>query len=313
MIAIFPELASAAASGDIELLAVLVRKYFAGKRASGPRVLVSTMVEASGIKLLNVPLDYPGALVVKDEMGRFSVSMLISDKVAAEDRALLMAHLFGHFLLHCQPLLARGDWPNTGFHEVDLPLSRMMQRGEGKISDSAGVTEKADYEADRFAMSLLMPKGMFKRAVEALKSPEKVSAFFAVPVSAVLARAETIGDATSTPVSFLEAEGILSNERERSIPKEKNQNKPPIVRKPVIDPSLITPERLGANSAKRTSEQGVSKSYAARSYRHSATETKQKASGKVIEADVKEVEDQAQPGNGMDRIRELARKLDPSV
>src|SRR5262245_38084983 len=124
MIAIFPEIASASVAKQFDVLGILVRSYFAGDRRSAPQLDVKSIVQSAGIMVRRGQLqrNAVGAIVAKDTAGRVEVSIILTDRpLPVAEEAFLLAHLFGHWLIHIQPAIARGEWRTSGYTEFNLP------------------------------------------------------------------------------------------------------------------------------------------------------------------------------------------------
>ena len=213
MIAIFPELVSAADAGDMERLAVLARRYFGGANTFAPLLPMEQLLASAGLRVLPLTQDRiggVGALLAKDERGAFTIVVALRADVTGPARPFLLAHLLGHFLLDVQPLIARGEWRVSGFREVACPLQRYGAGGpafdQGGLS---GAYLRREERADAFAAALLMPLGMLRRAHGKLGDSPRLADFFGVTRPCLLRRLEAIGLAVTTPESFLEAERSL--------------------------------------------------------------------------------------------------------
>src|SRR4051812_5981485 len=118
MIAIFPEIAACAKAGDVERLAILVRRYYGGNQTLAPEPCVETLLEAAGLGVKRLPMATLGALLAKDERGRFTIVALLNEQKEQDEHPatrFLLAHMLGHFLLDIQPLIATGDWQVSGY------------------------------------------------------------------------------------------------------------------------------------------------------------------------------------------------------
>lgn len=207
MIAIFPELAQSAASGDAERLGLLARKYFGGPQAYAPRPDVEKLARDAGIRVERLPLEAHGALLAKDEKGRFTIVAVIPQATCEMTARFTLAHLLGHYFMDVQPLIARGDWQVSGYREVTCPLKRYAGQMEAVAQNA--VMQQRELKADTFAASLLMPRGMVRKAMEKLGEVEKVAAFFSVTRGCLARRLSDLGmTAGGTPVSFLHAEQL---------------------------------------------------------------------------------------------------------
>jgi len=186
MIAIFPEIIAAARQGDIERVAILVRKYFGGDKAESPVLDLKRLVSEAGIVLRRAPMREYGALLAQDEKGTFTITMLINEQTDRLTERFLIAHLLGHYVLNIQPLVAAGDCRVTGYQELTCP----MQRYATKKEQHDDIEED---RADQFAAALLLPRGMIKKAAQVLDDLDKIAAFFAVHKVSVARRLADIG------------------------------------------------------------------------------------------------------------------------
>jgi IrrE N-terminal-like domain len=284
MLALFPEIALCAQSGDLEKLSILVRSYFASAGATKPRLDTLALVREFGLPVGLAPIKYFGAIAVKDGGGDIRGSIIIRDTCTPEQRSFVLSHLLGHFLLHIQPLLAKSEWTSSGFKEIIDPVRR-YGFGEGVAGVSAQNYANED-QADRFAGALLMPAAMLRRAMEKLQDAEKVGAVFGVTKEMIERRMDDLntdhpvgamlraGARVATPVDVLnqlaDSEAVAGE-----VPPEQKMRD--------ITPPVAT----------------VARSVAAHSYSDAAqTETPlRKTVG-------------PEPLTGMARIRELARKMD---
>lgn len=212
MIAIFPEIASLAASKDYEALACAVRSYFAGPKARMPKMDLIDVCQSIGIEIIQGPSGELASLLAIDENGQFNVKIHWNPlDLNTNDQTFLLAHLLGHFFLHCQLEIARGASAYIGFTEQHLPTHRC----DRSHSDSFEEQMKFELEADQFALSLLMPKGMLKKAAEHLKTTANLSRFFGVPEKAVAYRLEYLNVDSHKNVSSQRnhAKTVKSDER----------------------------------------------------------------------------------------------------
>lgn len=212
MMAIFPEIAAAVAANDIEQIAVLVRKYFGGDQTYRPQPDIELIFKDIGLPIFTKDIDSKAALIAKDEKGRFDVvSIHAQEKRGYCERRFLLAHQLGHYFLHMQPLIARGDWRSSGFRETQCPMRRyeiMIENVQDPEQD-----ERREAEADQFAAALLLPKGMVKRAESKILDREKLADFFGVTKGVIQRRLEEIGSVESSPSSFFAAERQISGKR----------------------------------------------------------------------------------------------------
>ena len=276
MIAIFPAISSCAASGDMERLSVLIRDYFGGEGKFAPQISVEVVYQNAGIPLAQLSVDGIGALVAKDQSGRFEITAVTNPHGGTYHGRFLMAHMLGHYFLHVQPFIARGDWLVSGFRESQCAMQRYA---EGSRDVSLSPFElKREMQADLFAAALLMPKGMVQKAMARLADTAKVAHLFGVSTQAMTTRLEGLAEGTQSPQNFLAAESQLREGRPGSVLKGDTQ---------------------------------IAKG--ARAYRDAAPNTGK--SQEPAEANALADAGSMAPtalGRGMDRIRELAKRLDKS-
>jgi Zn-dependent peptidase ImmA (M78 family) len=172
MLALFPEILHTVTSGDLETLACLVRKYFADQHIYSPRLRVEPLLINAGLELLRDDIGDAARLFAADHRGAWHASVIVAP--ALRDPGELnftLAHLFGHFLCEIQPLMARGELKTHEVRERSGALGRFLKR-------PASAPE--EMQADAFALALLMPRGMVKKAYATLGSVSDTAAFFNV-------------------------------------------------------------------------------------------------------------------------------------
>jgi hypothetical protein len=219
MIAIFPELATCAAGGDVERLAVLARRYFGAGDGRAPRLDVHGLLEDAGLKVRRIAFDPVGALVGRDEGGAFTVAIVVSDRLDPDQERFLLAHALGHYLFDVQPPLSRGEWQASGFREAQCPLRRYVQ---GMHTGTGGAFDPED-RADRFAGALLMPLGMVRRAMERLGDVDAAAKVFGVSAPCLRRRLLDIEWAVApAPANFLDAEQQLDPRARRTPPAQED-------------------------------------------------------------------------------------------
>ena len=285
MIAIFPEIENCVSSGRTEQLVCLVRQYFAGRLVYAPALDPARVLEGVGIGVSFMSLDSMAALLARDEKGAFRVALVLNEDLReSPDRNFMMAHLMGHYFLHIQPRIAAGEFCISGFREDESPMVRYVQRTPVAADDADQAKEE---EADRFAAALLMPAGMVRRAAEKLTDPVKLAAFFGVTRPVMQRRLETVGLAEERSGGFLAEEDRLGT-----------------LRDPSPGPAVATRTTAVESPPKSSS----SSSSAATNRR--LQEALRRTSGKAL---------RSEPGSdparisGMDRIREIARRLDKGM
>lgn len=210
MIAIFPEIIALARGAEIERLSVAARKYFETGRTT-PRPDLVRLLKAAGLSVATVksPAAPIGALVARDKKGAFEIGAVLSPTVDELTARFVLAHLFGHYLLDILPLIAAGDYAAGGFREEICPLKRYALTAPS--ATGMDPAERKERRADQFASALLLPAGMVKKALEKIGDVVKVAEFFAVTRPCLLRRLEDLGlgRAVSGPESFLAAERQL--------------------------------------------------------------------------------------------------------
>jgi Zn-dependent peptidase ImmA (M78 family) len=216
MIAIFPEIMSATDSGDAEKLAILARKYFAGKDRFRPAPDLNALAESAGISIERVPLEVHGILAARDVKGTVTVAAFVNKNLGADEERFLLAHMLGHFFFEVIPMVARGEWNASGFRETFSPLKRFAQNIS--YDQNRSVELAKELLADRFAGALLMPVAMVIKASEKIKDQAKLAAFFGVSRPCLQRRLVDCGLIGAMPVSFMDAEQQLI--AEHKIPEQ---------------------------------------------------------------------------------------------
>ena len=208
MMPLFPEITAAVSRKDVELLACLVRKYFGGTGSASPKINCRAIFEQSGIRVELAQIEPLAMLVVRDQNGRVEAKVIVRREEGSQpEQSFLLAHLMGHLLFHVQPQIARGEWQSSGVKESMSPLERYSL---GAIDTR---TPKLDLGretlADEFASALIMPLGMVRKAAEKLGDIDKIAALFAMPGMVVRRRLEKVGVLVDVPGNFLDAEARL--------------------------------------------------------------------------------------------------------
>ena len=281
MLALFPEIAAAAQGGDLEKLSVLIRTYFAADEATKPRLDAAAVVRQFGIPIGIDSTNYFGAIGVRDVSGNIRASIMVRDQLTPEQKSFLLCHLLGHFVLHVQPVLARGEWKTSGFRENVDPVRRYAF-GEG-VSGISAQDYAAEDLADRFAGALLMPAAMFRRAMEKLQDPIKVAAVFGVTKETVERRIDDLG--TSHPVEALIRAGARTAVDGSDLNPQRGvltEVPPEQLIRDVNQPVAATPRAVAAHSYSDAAQ--------------TEPKTRKPSGGDDIK--------------GMARLRELARKMD---
>ncbi|SMF21451.1 ImmA/IrrE family metallo-endopeptidase [Pseudobacteriovorax antillogorgiicola] len=298
MIAIFPEIASAAGDKQIETASYLVRKYFGLKQAFSPTLDVTGLCRAIGIPVDTSSFSDFGALAVKDEKGRFSAKIVIKSLANPLEQNFLIAHLLGHFFLHVQPYLVRGEWQNTGFKEIYNPALRFQQ------SNYDGILEpmrSMEIEADHFASAMLLPKAMLKKALQKLKTIDAMAQFFNMNGALIERRLESSGLVSETaPRDFRNAERSIRDQQ-----SSKSMNSLEIAAPDPVNASQKSPQ---SRSSEGNSAERVSRTMAVHGYKRGG-----KKEGKSPKA-ISQGEGDASPiEESLKMFRKLAHRLDSTV
>jgi hypothetical protein len=207
MIAIFPELALAASSGNAEELAVLVRRYFGGDEARSANPDISKMLAAAGIALVRAPIDVFAAVAVEDNNGRFRIVVAVNDRLDKVEERFALGHCMGHIFFEIQPKIAAGQVGKIGFKEDISPMHRYSSSPlDRNLTGEAG---KREALADEFSGALLLPQGMVFRAVETLRNHAATAKFFGVNPELLEARLRRLNALVLKPASFLDGERQL--------------------------------------------------------------------------------------------------------
>ncbi len=313
MIAIFPEVASASFAKQYDKLGILVRQYFGGESQASPQISLTQIIESCGLSLARGVLrkSGAGAILARDKAGRVDVSVILPGAILApEEERFLLAHLLGHWFVHIQPSIARGEWQTSGYNEDLLPSSYFEGRLFSEVCESR--TMAIESEANLFALSLLLPKSMIIRAFEKLGNLERVAKFFQTPIHAVEVRLVQLGVLSPVAPDFVTAEKRMSPQTSS------------------VSPTLEGRELINALADKMPAERNrtqVPRSFAASSYGTMQKQTdaglspksEQKTTKPAPVPTVKPTKEPThslggdKPVAGLSRIRELARKMDPSV
>jgi Zn-dependent peptidase ImmA (M78 family) len=241
------------------------------------------------------PIKYFGAIAVRDDGGDIRASILIRDNLEPNQQRFVLAHMLGHFLMEIQPRLASSEWKSSGFKELVDPMRRYAA-AEGLSGLSAKDFAVEDL-ADRFAGALIMPSAMIKRAVEKLNDLTKVAAFFGVESDAVERRLEDIG---VIDVAATAATKVRSGAKVATPIDVLNELAH------IEAPRDVPPEQLIRDVSQPVTS--MPRAVAAHSYSDAAQPDAAQSDGAVASKGRKKSNDG--PLKGMDRIRELARRMD---
>jgi hypothetical protein len=286
MLAIFPEITLCAQSGDVDKLIEVIRKYFVPQCGTVTALDAFSLVKNFGIPVRVDVLDYFGALAVRDTRGEIKASIVLNRSTDPYHQTFTLCHLLGHFVCHVQPMLARGEWRDSGFKETVAPLRRYAF-SDGISGLSAQEFAMEDL-ADRFAAALLLPRDQVSQVINHAADPEKLSNLFGVSVEMVLRRLEDLAEGSRGNSS-----ATVSSD-ESFVLSSISGGKPSLEQNRIDDPSI---QRLRDVSPPQSL---ASRAVAAHTY------------SDVAQADAKPRGKSREPKKlkGMDRIREIARKLD---
>ncbi len=287
MFAIFPEILHAAARQDQESLACLIRKYFAGNDVYAPRLRIEPLLGSLGVHSSREPVPYCARIQVMDHRGQYRISLSTSDRLTdTRELNYTQAHLLGYFLNVYLPLMAEAELSAEAYQLESSVLQKLLQRTKVDFAKVAA--------ADLFALALLMPSGMVKKAYQALKSPENCAAFFHVPQALLNLRLAQLR--------------VLPSELEASEDLAKPEVVPPSAAsaKPAAQRASVTSESKPKSKApeKASSLARVQQSVASRSYKNE---------GARVPASAATEKATQGAGDGLKRLRELAKKIDRSV
>lgn len=295
MLAIFPEISTAAQTGDTERLSILARRYFGAGAATAPSIDVAGLIQNSGIPITRMCIKEFGAIAVRDERGHVQCSIVTREGLTAEEERFLLGHLLGHFLLHVQPRIARTEWTSSGFREQLLPSARYCHAPEldAPIASMTSQQRLLENAADEFAAALLMPSAMLLKAVDSLRVTTKIARVFGVTSGMIERRLDDL---------HVKSQQSNHNNSVESAGPETHPIK--------IE---IRPSAKGRKIADETTAHMV------RELHHQAAPTPRAVAALSYNSNqtslsepVKSIEVAPAPGKGMERLREIARMLDKS-
>lgn len=190
MLALFPEITACVKEGNVERLAETTGQYFASKANSGGVLDAFALASNVGIPVRLDFLDYVGAIAVSDSRGDIKASIAINRSAGREQQTFTICHLLGHFFLHIQPALEKGEWKNSGFKELYCPLQRYAM-ADGLSGMSAREFAIEDL-ADRYAGAVIMPAPSFKSALNLHTDMAKVAHMFGVTLETAIRRRDDL-------------------------------------------------------------------------------------------------------------------------
>lgn len=314
MIAIFPELASAAVAGNIEELAILVRRYFGGEEARVPKPDIARIMAVAGIQLVRSPIDSLAAIAVDDTNGRFRIVLFIGDRLNPYEERFAISHCLGHIFLEIQPRIAAGQAGKLGFKEVDSPMRRYISQKSS--SEQLGSNNSEEHRADHFAAALLLPQGMVIKACEALADYDTVANFFGVTSDVVLARLRQLNVLSRPPVSFLDGERQILGKVADPVLSSGGPLNLDRLNAPIKSPESQSPlMRQQARNAVKAARQPPAVSPITKDTGASARKNPDAQTPKQLSSIVPDATSGAQrgPTSGLSRIRRLAQLIDGSV
>ena len=310
MIAIFPEIVATSSAGDVERLAILVRRYFGGAQTFAPKPDLAALVETAGLSLRFLGLGSEGALLAKDERGAFSIVMVVNQRLDTQATQFMIAHLLGHYLLDIQPIIARGEWQVSGYQEEICALTRYCKQSNGNAA--ARKDEGREMRADAFAAALLLPRAMVIRAMEKLQDPVKVATFFGVSRACLQRRLSDLGLVMNDPVNFLDAEIRAGVNEANSSPADTDTGESQLVSPEGSMPRAYAASTYGATE-KLTRNQPTVAAPVRTPNTHSNSGITPKLEVNSAPAPGAAAASSSSSLRGMDRLREIARKLDKGV
>ncbi len=303
MFAIFPEILQQAEKGDIEAVACLVRKYFGEHQVFIPNLRVAELCANAEIRMDSNIEKAAARLEAWDAQGQFRILISLHPDIrSVREQNYILAHMLGHVFLDLQPKMAKGELQRSIFEKKLSPLRALL-----------GSPESAS-PADRFAVSLLLPRAMLRKAIHALSSRKDAAAFFNVELALLEYRLHMLGLFGSEPaagtVQKPQSQGQGDEAGEAKISRNplsrasaSTQNRSGGAEKnPVGEPTMArSPAEPSAAASKEelSSVARVNRSVAARTYKKEGERSELAASEKV--------------SPGMERLRQLARKIDKSV
>lgn len=308
MFAIFPEILQLAQRGDLETLACLVRKYFGDRQIYAPRLRVEPLLGSLGISLTRESAPYFARLQVLDVKGQYHIAISLD----ARTHDLLevnftLAHLIGYFLIAIQPLMARGEITAEAYQLESGALSRLLGTAS---THSRSARSAQSLAADGFAKALLMPLGMVKKASEKLGSTQDLAGFFQVRPELMQMRLEQtkIGKERAELKAEPRPAGAKSKAEVSPLPPARPSS-------PSLPPSPLSRKPKPDQDSLMRVQKSVAKLGYQKEERRAQSEPSPKSeSGRSENRDQrKEIEIEQRPSGGLQRLRQLAKKIDKTV
>jgi Zn-dependent peptidase ImmA (M78 family) len=317
MFALFPEILHVTEKGDPEALALLVRKYFGENQIYAPRLRVGDFYRNAGIDLSFEEIPGYARLDAWDSKGQYFVQCRLNPRFPnPREQNYALAHLLGHVFFDLHPKMANGELQRSVFEESISPAERFVK--------SSGPLAKAEMLADAFALNLLLPRGMVKKAVTTLRTFEDAAAFFHVDPAVLIKRLEQLGmkeaavpeaspaqKPAKREAKLIGAEGKIPPPPMSKSSRPEPATSPMDLMKAASPPSKAAPPpapkaKAAAPSkpADQSSMTRVARNVAALSYRREDQRSTE---------DAKSAEGEEPQSKGLDRIRRLAKKIDGSV
>lgn len=190
-----PSLLRTAALNDLERLAIEARMHYLGDAAKSPWIDPRVAAQAVGFGISEFRADQSvwGAIAVEDHLGTAKGQLFLKPNLESFESAFIIAHLLGHFFLHIAPSLQEGNWQKGGFKEVVHPLKSYLNLDQSELKE---------WEASRFAASLLAPVAMLKKVLSAKENSTAAARFFKFPTQFVESRCAEINSPLVAPTEI---------------------------------------------------------------------------------------------------------------
>lgn len=293
MFALFPEILHAAEKGDPEALALLVRKYFGESQTYAPRLRVVDLFRSAGIEVKLEAIPASARLEAWDSKGRFFVQCRLNPKLTnPREQNFALAHMLGHVFFDLHPKMANGELQRSIFDEAISPAQR--------FAAPSGKVAKDEALCDAFAVALLLPRGMVKKAFGTLASMQDTAAFFAVDAGVLEKRLEQLGMRETAPLSSQAKEKEKEKAKAKTKAEAKAKAEPPSLPQGASQSAKkpqATDQSKDQSSMTRVARNVAALSYRREEQRKDAVETPKEESG----------------NKGLDRLRQIAKKIDKSV
>lgn len=296
MFAIFPEILNQTQAGDLEAVTCLVRKYFADGQVFTPNLRVSEICANAEIKVRADARNCAAKMEAWDANGQFRIEISVHPEIKNQrELNYILALMLGHVFWELQPKMAKGELQRSIFEKKHSPLRELL------------LSPDAATQVDLFACSLLLPKAMVKKAMGALSSPKDVAAFFNVDLPLLdfrLAKLGLIQGATKEAAS-------PPRSQKTSVPPAENQESKGARS---VAQSSAPSEKKPPKAAEAKPVAGQDLSSLARVNRNTATRSYKKEGETQPEGKAPPSKTDAKPASpGLERLRQLARKIDKSV